>query len=87
VADRYDVVIVGTGPSGLGAAFHLSDARPESAVLLIDQSHISTGGLCNDCKMNFTFPIGFPLSCWEAAAAARALDAVSAHLRPAILPR
>jgi uncharacterized FAD-dependent dehydrogenase len=87
MAERYDVLIVGTGPSGLGAAFRLSEARPSASVLLIDQSSISTGGLCNDCKMNFTFPIGFPLGCWDASAASRALEAVTEHLRPVILPR
>ena len=56
------------------------------SILLIDSSGTSTGGLCNDCKMNFTFPIGFPLDCWEQAAAERSLAAVAAHLTPAILP-
>jgi uncharacterized FAD-dependent dehydrogenase len=87
MADRFDCVIVGTGPAGLGAAFALTDKRPGMSILLIDGSGTSTGGLCNDCKMNFTFPIGFPLDCWEAPQAARYLEAVVAHLQPHILPK
>jgi uncharacterized FAD-dependent dehydrogenase len=87
MADRFDCVIVGTGPAGLGAAFTLTDNRPGMSILLIDSSGTSTGGLCNDCKMNFTFPIGFPLDCWEQEEAARRLEAVAAHLQPEILPK
>ncbi|MBE3064355.1 MAG: pyridine nucleotide-disulfide oxidoreductase [Spirochaetes bacterium] len=87
MADRFDCVIVGTGPAGLGAAFTLTDRRPGMSILLIDGSGTSTGGLCNDCKMNFTFPIGFPLDCWEKEEAGRCLDAVAAHLEPQILPK
>jgi uncharacterized FAD-dependent dehydrogenase len=87
VADRFDLVIVGSGPAGLGAAFTFIDARPGASVLVIDRSSVSTGGLCNDCKMNFTFPIGFPLEYWDEATAERGLDAVTAHLRPEILPK
>ena len=54
--EKYDLVIVGTGPAGLGAGFAFSEARPGASVLMIDASSLSTGGLCNDCKMNFTFP-------------------------------
>lgn len=85
--ERFDLVIIGTGPGGLGAAFSLLEARPGSSVLLIDSSSMSTGGLCNDCKMNFTFPIGFPPEYWDASTAGRYLSTVSARLRPAILPR
>ena len=87
MADRFDCVIVGTGPAGLGAAFTLTDRRPGISILLIDSSGTSTGGLCNDCKMNFTFPIGFPLDCWEQEEAGRCLDALTAHLQPEILPK
>ncbi len=85
--ERFDLVIVGTGPAGLGAAFTFLEARPNASVLLIDSSSPSTGGLCNDCKMNFTFPIGFPFEYWDGETAARCLDAVSARLQPSILPR
>jgi hypothetical protein len=86
MADTFDCVIVGTGPAGLGAAFTLSAARPGAPLLLLDSSGTSSGGLCNDCKMNFTFPIGFPLDCWDAAQAQKYLDLVTAHLLPDILP-
>jgi uncharacterized FAD-dependent dehydrogenase len=85
--DRFDLVIVGSGPAGLGAAFTYTDARPGASVLVIDRSSMSTGGLCNDCKMNFTFPIGFPLEYWDEAAAERILASVLARLRPEILPK
>lgn len=87
MAEHYDLVVVGTGPAGLGAAFAFHDARPTSSVLLIDASSLSTGGLCNDCKMNFTFPIGFPLEYWDAPTADRYLAAVRARLRPDILAK
>ncbi|MGA2765212.1 MAG: pyridine nucleotide-disulfide oxidoreductase [Spirochaetia bacterium] len=87
MAERFDLVIIGTGPAGLGAGFTFLESRPSASVLLIDSSSLSTGGLCNDCKMNFTFPIGFPPDCWDAPTAERCLDAVSSRLQPAILPR
>ena len=65
--ESYDVVIVGTGPAGLGAAFELLESRPSFNILLIDKQRVSSGGLRNDCKMNFTWPIGFPLECWDEA--------------------
>ena len=85
--EKYDVVIIGTGPAGLAAAFTLKEARPGWGVLLIDSSGISSGGLTNDCKMNFTFPIGFPTEYWDADAAGRYLGEVEQTLRPAILAR
>jgi hypothetical protein len=85
--DRYDLVIVGSGPAGLGAAFTYMEQRPGASVLVIDRSSVSTGGLCNDCKMNFTFPIGFPLEYWDEPAAERGLAAVLAQLQPEILPK
>ena len=78
--ERYDLVIVGTGPAGLGACFAFMDARPGSSALMVDTSSISTGGLCNDCKMNFTFPIGFPLEYWTPSTAERLLESVMARL-------
>jgi uncharacterized protein len=87
MGEKVDLLIVGTGPAALGAAFTYRDARPGASILLLDSSTTSTGGLCNDCKMNFTFPIGFPLEYWEPEAAGRFLSAVTAHLRPDILPK
>ena len=84
---RYDTVIIGTGPAGLATAFTLLEARPASHVLLIDRSRISSGGLTNDCKMNFTYPIGFPADYWDAAVAGRCLQEVERKLGPTILAR
>ena len=58
--DTYDVVIIGSGPAGMGAAFELAERNGGLSILMIDQELFSTGGMRNDCKMNFTYPIGFP---------------------------
>ncbi len=83
----FDVVIVGSGPAGLGAAFSLIDARPGLSILILDRESYSTGGLRNDCKMNFTFPIGFPLENWEREEAEHYLELVKSELKPNILPK
>ena len=57
--NKYDVVIVGSGPAGLGSAFHLIENNPRLKILIIEQHKISSGGLLNDCKQNYTYPIGF----------------------------
>ena len=57
----YDCVIIGSGPAGLGAAFEILKRHPNASVFIVEKSEVSTGGLRNDCKMNFTYPIGFPL--------------------------
>jgi len=56
----YDVIIIGTGPAGLGAAFHLTGTSSLST-LMIDRERICSGGLLNDCKQNYTYPIGFAM--------------------------
>lgn len=83
--DRYDVVIVGTGPAGMGAAFSLLEKRKDISILMIDKAPVSTGGMRNDCKMNFTFPIGFPFEYWTKESADRYLEEVKAFLKPDIL--
>jgi len=84
--DCVDVLVAGTGPAGLGAVFSLLAARPDLSVAAIDSAGISTGGLCNDCKMNFTFPVGFPEEYWTAEQAAPLIGETASHLVPEILP-
>ncbi|MHB9026082.1 MAG: NAD(P)/FAD-dependent oxidoreductase [Armatimonadota bacterium] len=83
--DTYDIIIVGTGPAGLGAALRLNDRRPELRILLIDKASRSTGGLRNDCKMNFTYPVGFPVDCWTPEQAEEYLAQVEETLQPRIM--
>lgn len=82
---HYDCIIIGTGPAGLGAAFWLTDHQTNCSILLIDKSKTSTGGLRNDCKMNFTFPVGFPLDIWNRDQADTYLKRVEEHLHPEIM--
>ena len=85
--DKYDVVIVGTGPAGMGAAFSILETRPQTSILMIDKAPVSTGGMRNDCKMNFTYPIGFPFEYWPEDLANHYLEKVKDFLKPNILPR
>lgn len=83
----YDAIIVGSGPAGLGAAFTLSSRRPEMKILVIDRERVSTGGLRNDCKMNFTYPIGFPVEYWSRGEAELLLEKTLEDLRPTIMEK
>ncbi|MGM0432013.1 MAG: FAD-dependent oxidoreductase [Spirochaetota bacterium] len=85
--EQYDVILVGSGPAGMGAAFELTEMRPEASVLMLDKQKFSTGGMRNDCKMNFTYPIGFPQDYWKQHEAEEYLDKVSEFLKPTILPK
>jgi uncharacterized FAD-dependent dehydrogenase len=85
--EHYAVVIVGTGPAGLGAAFELLEKRPSIRILLMDKNEVSSGGLRNDCKMNFSWPIGFPEDCWDRETAEHYLARVEAFLKPDILQK
>lgn len=85
--ETFDCIIVGTGPAGMGAAFSLIERHPQSRILMLDKTPYSTGGMRNDCKMNFTFPIGFPLEYWDEDVADAYLDDVMKFLRPDILPK
>ncbi len=84
---HYDIVIVGTGPAGLGAAFELQARRPQDSILILDKNEMSSGGLRNDCKMNFSWPIGFPETCWDEVTASYYLKRVEDFLQPAIMER
>ena len=85
--EKYDVIIIGTGPAGMGAAFSLLEKKKDISILMIDKSSVSTGGMRNDCKMNFTFPIGFPEEYWDKETADRYLEKVTEFLNPSILPK
>jgi uncharacterized FAD-dependent dehydrogenase len=82
----FDVIIVGSGPAGLGAAFHIAE-NSKKRILLIDKSKICTGGLRNDCKQNYTFPVGFPKQLWHSKEASRLLNVAQKHLNPVFFPQ
>ena len=86
-AADYDVIIIGTGPGGLGAAYHLTDCSSALSILMIDQERICSGGLLNDCKQNYTYPIGFAVENWTREEAERLLPLVEKHLQPVIKER
>lgn len=78
---HYDVIIVGSGPAGLGAAFKIAE-NSDMSVLLVEKKKISSGGLRNDCKQNYTYPVGFPYEHWEKEEAEELLEEVKTHLNP-----
>lgn len=78
---KFDTIIIGSGPAGLGAAFHISE-NSNKKILLIDKESISVGGLRNDCKQNYLFPIGFPKEYWNEKVASELLEIVAQHLKP-----
>ncbi len=81
---HYDIIIVGTGPAALGAAFHLTDHSQSLSILMVDKEKICSGGLLNDCKQNYTFPIGFAVENWTREEAELLLPMVENSLQPAI---
>jgi len=81
---HYDVLIVGSGPAGLGATFELSGKR---RVAVVERHRYSSGGLRHDCKQNYTYPVGFPTELWTREEAERYLERVRARLNPSIRPR
>ncbi len=50
--------------------------------MLLEKKKISSGGLRNDCKQNYTYPVGFPLEHWEKEEADVLLKEVAKHLNP-----
>lgn len=85
--DNYDIIIVGSGPAGMGCAFTILKEKPSLKILILDKNKYSTGGMRNDCKMNFTYPIGFPLEYWEKAMADSYLEEVTDFFQPNILEK
>ena len=79
---KYDIVIVGSGPAGLAAAFHLIENQSALKILIIEKNKISSGGLRHDCKQNYTYPIGFPTDIWPEELAHKYLLVVKKHLKP-----
>ena len=83
----YDVIIVGSGPAGLGAAFELIEKNSSLKILLLEKERICSGGLLNDCKQNYTFPIGFTEEYWEESDVERTLRRSSrSHSLPSTRP-
>ena len=82
-----DCLIIGSGPAGLGAAFSLLEQKPQLKIILLESLPISCGGLRNDCKMNFTFPVGFPLEYWTKQSAKPYLERIENFLNPHILQK
>lgn len=79
--ESYDVIIIGSGPAGLGTAFHIAENSGKS-VLLLEKTKISSGGLRNDCKQNYTYPVGFSTEHWSEEEADNLLTEVADHLKP-----
>jgi hypothetical protein len=82
---EYDCLIVGSGPAGLAAAFGILEANPKASILLLERDRVSSGGLRNDCKMNFTWPIGFPQEYWPREIAEQYLSRTESFLQPTIM--
>ncbi|MCH3918776.1 MAG: FAD-dependent oxidoreductase [Spirochaetia bacterium] len=81
--EHYDYIIVGSGPAGMGCAFALLEKSVKgSDILILDKESYSTGGMRNDCKMNFTYPIGFPEEYWTQEQAETYLDKQIAFFKP-----
>lgn len=78
---KYDIIIIGSGPSGLGSAFEIAQ-NSELKVAIFDKSKVSSGGLRNDCKQNYTYPVGFPKELWIKEEADRLLEKTAEILKP-----
>lgn len=85
--EQADYILIGSGPTGLGAAFELISKKANAKIIIIDKAKVSSGGLRNDCKMNFTYPIGFPVDYWPRELAEQYLERVTAFLKPSLMDR
>ena len=85
--EKFNLIIVGSGPAGLGAAFHYQQQYPDRSILILDKNKYSSGGLRNDCKMNFTYPVGFTQEYWDQDLATHYLQQVIDRLQPRILDK
>lgn len=85
----YDTIVVGSGPAGQGLCFELLEHDPSHKVLMIDSFGSKAGGMgmLNDCKQNYTYPIGFGEEYWTKEQADEYLEIVKRHLNPVILPK
>ena len=86
-SEHFDVIIIGTGPAALGAAFLLTEKQPRLSILMIDKETICSGGLLNDCKQNYSYPIGFAEEYWSREEAERLLLLVEERLQPVFMER
>lgn len=85
--NTYDCIIAGSGPAGLGAAFAILEKKSNAKILIIEKEKISSGGLRNDCKMNFSFPVGFPVEYWNKEQADQYLARIENFLKPNIMQK
>lgn len=61
---HFDLICIGSGPAAIGCVQEVLKKSPEKKILIIEENAMSSGGLRNDCKMNWTFPVGFPDAYW-----------------------
>jgi len=49
---KYDVIIIGSGPTALWTAFNLQ--KENLSIAILEKNTFSSGGLMNDCKLNLS---------------------------------
>jgi uncharacterized protein len=84
---KYDVIIVGSGPAGLGICFKLMNSNKKLSILMIDKNKYSLGGLKNDGKLNWwNHKIGFTKEHWNSDNANKYMQEAEKYLKPNYLP-